>query len=77
MRVRLKCEFCKGTQIINDKGCTHCLTGYIMSYDTKRQCLEELIRISKDIIDDADGEDYFFDFVLRLSLLEIEDDTQN
>jgi hypothetical protein len=63
--VRLRCEFC-------EDGCDRCENrGYIEKFGTPEEALASFTAVADEIINDEDGEPYMWDFVLRLSLLEV------
>ena len=63
--VRLKCEFCEG-------GCDRCnQRGYIEKFGTPEEAIASFAEVADEIINGEDGEPYMWDFVLRVSLLEV------
>ena len=65
--VRLRCEFCEG-----QGECSHCQNrGYIGKFGTPEEALVSFTEVAEKIMSDEDGNDYMWDFVLRMSLLEV------
>lgn len=66
--VRLKCEYCEGSK------CDHCnQRGYMEKYGTPEEAIASFSEVAQEIVDDEDGEDFLFEFVLQVSLLEVVD----
>lgn len=63
--VILRCEHC-------EEGCSHCdQRGYVETFGTPEEALASFAAVADDIINDEDGEPYMWDFILRVSLLEV------
>jgi len=67
-KVRVICEYCYGD---NEK-CHYCHgTGYLAEYSSAKQAIMALKKEAEQIVESEDAEDYLFNFVLKVSLLEM------